>query len=216
MAGRFTLGACLRRGAPALLTLICQGAPRYALLWGLRMKRFLVGALVALLPSLASAECLSPDDLLPDLEPGEAIFAARDVEMPEMRYLGVIAMRSDDPKEETIHLWPTAASRQVVERHVCGVVALSPIGDAVNWHRPQYAVALASGVDYRAEYPAIHDRLAARGQLVRLPAGRYRVVRYRGRPPRPGAPEYDVAARASGGCDGHVARGDRTIVFPLC
>lgn len=180
------------------------------------MQRFIAAAIAALFASPVAAECLSPDLLLPGLEPGEAIFAARDVELPETRYLGVVAMRSNEPYEMEVDLWPSPPGARVEERHVCSRVSLRPIGAAADWHRPQFAMALATGVDYAAAYPGVHDRLAALGQLVFAPKGRYRVVRFTGRAPRAGAPEYEAAARGSRGCDGHVVRGERTIVFPLC
>lgn len=162
------------------------------------------------------ANCLAPDDLLPELEPGEAIFAARDVTLPASAYLGLIAISPKQDGRSDIHLWPDLPNGGVAENHFCGNVSLRPIGEAADGFTRQMAVGLAKDVDYAALYPDFFEQMAATGQFVKLPAGRYRVARFAGKAPLPGAPAFDVAARPSQGCDGHVAVGVRTILFPLC
>ena len=164
----------------------------------------------------AAAACLSPDDLVPDLDARDAIFAFRDVELPESAYLGMIAVSARSNGRSDIHMWPELPNGGVSERHFCGNVSLQPIGETADGFSRQLAIGLERGVDYEAAYPEFFDRIAATGQLVRLPAGRYRVVRFEGKAPLAGARDYAAAARGSEGCDGHIAAGVNTIVFPLC
>ena len=180
------------------------------------MSFFAAAVCIALFASSALAECLSPDEILPDLAAGNDIFVARDVDLPEMAFLGVVALSSNEPDEQGVHLWPKKHGDEVAKRHLCSHVSLRPIGRAMDYYRPQYAVALSTGVDYRDAYPMAHDRLQALGQLVTMPRGRYRVVRFPGRPPRVDDPVYQIAARAAERCSGHIAKGSKTLVFPLC
>ncbi|MEL6794541.1 MAG: hypothetical protein AAFU55_15120 [Pseudomonadota bacterium] len=180
------------------------------------MRSWMIGAALALVADVASAECLAPDDIALDLAAGDEIFVARDVDLPEMSFVGVAALTSNDRDERGERLQPTKAGDVLAEEGLCDRVALSPIGRAATYHRPQFAFALRADVDYRGKRPTEHQRLSADGRLVILPKGRYRVVRFAARPPDPGDPIYEAATQAAAGCDGHIVAGSRTLLLPRC
>ncbi|MEL7465917.1 MAG: hypothetical protein AAFN79_17735, partial [Pseudomonadota bacterium] len=129
------------------------------------MRDWLIGAALALSAHAAGAACLAPDDVAPDLAAGAEIFVARDVDLPEMSFIGVAALTSNDRDERGERLQPMKEGDMLAEDGLCDRVALRPIGSAKAQHRPQFAFALRSDIDYAATHPKAHRRLAADGRL---------------------------------------------------
>lgn len=169
----------------------------------------------------AGAACIGPDTLALKHEAALTAspdgYAMTEVELPAVAYLGVVAYAKAEGEDAILHSWPATPAHGIDRWRMCGNVSIGPATVAAgrrDWR--QLAISLQTQVDYAALYPAAHRRLTASGQLMTGDAGRYMLVRFEGKAPVKGAPGYERAREAAGGCDGFVVWGRRAILFPTC